>query len=126
MVASRTDQEMAINRMMTEYRGAAREFGRVFDLTTEEFSALVLADCHYCGTAPFSGFAPRSSRRRKVLLNGIDRVDSAKGYRRDNVVTCCKHCNKAKLDRTEEEFVEHCRRVVAHHERRANARAQGA
>lgn len=117
LVTSKTDEEMAINRTMTEYQGAAKKRGFLFELNTVEFTTLVRGSCHYCGTAPFSGFAPRSSRRGKVLLNGVDRVNSKKGYVKGNVVSCCKHCNKAKLDRTAEEFLTHCRKVVAHHER---------
>lgn len=52
------------------------------------------------------------------MLNGVDRVNSQQGYEAGNVVPCCKHCNKAKLNRTEAEFIAHCQRVAAHFEER--------
>lgn len=116
LVASKTDEEMAISRVMTEYKGAARKRGLAFDILPAVFASLLRGDCYYCGVAPFSGFAPRSLRRGKVLLNGVDRINPQEGYVMGNVVSCCKHCNKAKLDRTPEAFLAHCQRVVAHHE----------
>lgn len=40
------------------------------------------------------------------LYNGIDRVDSKKGYVAGNVVTCCRNCNQAKSDKSIDEFEE--------------------
>lgn len=34
----------------------------------------------------------------EYLYNGLDRVDSNKGYLKENVVPCCEICNKAKRD----------------------------
>ncbi len=53
-------------------------------------------------------------------MNGVDRVDSSRGYVKDNVVSCCKHCNLAKRDRTAEDFIKHCRKVVLRQETREN------
>lgn len=114
LIASRTDTEIAVRRLMTEYRGGAKKRGLAFSLTEAAVTALVLTPCHYCGVEPFAGYTPRARQRRKVLLNGIDRLDSKLGYMEGNVVSCCKHCNKAKLDRSAEAYIEHCRRVVQH------------
>lgn len=40
-----------------------------------------------------------------VNHNGIDRIDSNDGYVQGNVVPCCKYCNMAKMDRTQDEFL---------------------
>lgn len=45
-------------------------------------------------------------------MNGIDRRDPNKGYTVENCVPCCEQCNYAKLDYTEDEYVNHCREVV--------------
>ena len=113
-IQTRSDEDMAVRRTHYEYRSAAKKHGVVFDLTLETFGEIIRSVCHYCGMPPFAGFAPRSPHRKRIPLNGVDRLDPVLGYIQGNVVPCCKHCNKAKLDRTPEAFVEHCRRVVAY------------
>jgi arginine decarboxylase-like protein len=46
---------------------------------------------------------------------GIDRWDNSRGYFADNVVPCCKDCNRAKSTRTPRDFVEGCRAIAAQH-----------
>ena len=46
-----------------------------------------------------------------VCVNGIDRVDSSKGYVEDNVVSCCKYCNTAKNTMSRDEFFKWIKRV---------------
>lgn len=46
---------------------------------------------------------------------GIDRWDNSRGYLADNVVPCCKDCNRAKMTRPPREFVEGCRAIAAQH-----------
>ena len=50
-----------------------------------------------------------------IKINGIDRIDSNKGYSFDNVVACCKYCNGAKNTMTQEEFKEWIKRVYEHY-----------
>lgn len=114
-LTAKTDLEMATGRAFYEYRSTAKKLRRVFELSRIEFSTLVQCNCHYCGAAPFAGFSPRSPSRSKVLLNGVDRINSKMGYVRGNVVPCCKHCNRAKLEMTDVEFIALCRRVAEHH-----------
>ena len=117
LVAKKTDTEIALHWALGECKRGASKRGLSFELSKAMFSELVLGVCHYCGTPPISGRAAQARSRGRVLLNGVDRVDSKLGYVDSNVVSCCKHCNKAKLDRSVEDFVSHCRQVVAHHDR---------
>ena len=55
-----------------------------FVITYEEYMEIVKKLCHYCGIIQERGF------------NGVDRVDSKKGYILDNCVSCCKVCNYMK------------------------------
>ena len=88
------------------YRDAARKGGREFELTREDFERLVFSRCHYCGSEPLAVHTRQLVERfDEIKWNGIDRVDSSKGYTITNVVTCCKICNVAKSDLTLEEFV---------------------
>lgn len=50
-------------------------------LTDDHIKSLLESDCYYCGTSK---------------ADGIDRVDSDKDYTVDNVVPCCKVCNRMK------------------------------
>ena len=86
-----------VNRMRFE----AIKAGKVWTISDDEAYDLVTADCHYCGVAPQVG----GSRNKHVKRNGIDRVDSQKGYVTGNVVPCCKRCNVAKNDQTYDEYL---------------------
>jgi 5-methylcytosine-specific restriction endonuclease McrA len=78
--------------------------GKSWNITEEEFYNTTQKSCFYCGVSP--------SQRRKgkgnghdFIYNGIDRVDSKKGYTLDNIVPCCRNCNIAKNDMTTKEFL---------------------
>lgn len=59
---------------------------------------LISSPCTYCGQI-------------QENFNGLDRINSAKGYTMDNVVPCCKHCNWAKNDMTIKEFENHINKI---------------
>lgn len=80
------------------YRRNAKNRGLDFNFSFGEFIELWEAPCHYCGGSP---------------RTGIDRVDSKKGYSKENVVPCCRICNWMKSNLSQKEFMEHCRRIVA-------------
>lgn len=65
----------------------ARTMLKDFSLSFEEFAALRVLPCHYCGNdlSPTSG--------------AMDRKDSSIGYVSGNVVPCCWPCNDTKGSR---------------------------
>ena len=65
------------------------------------FFKLITGNCNYCGTKPI---LENKRKHHAVFLNGIDRVDSKKGYIKENVVSCCSICNSAKGILSLEEF----------------------
>lgn len=71
-------------------------------LTFEEYAELIKRPCFYCG----GGLSP--------VGHGLDRIKSEKGYDADNVRPCCKRCNLAKNDMSEEEFKAWILRVLNH------------
>lgn len=83
------------------YKRSAKSKGLVFELTEEEFDTLTGGHCTYCRQ-------PTTDTHK----NGIDRIESERGYVKDNCVTCCGQCNVAKKKLTCDEFIEHACRVA--------------
>jgi hypothetical protein len=97
----------AKHNLYRHYKQKAQERGLPFDLSEVEFITITSQKCYYCGvkssmtvknhaTCTTSGF---------YICNGIDRVDSTKGYAQGNVVPCCSSCNVGKLKRTVDAFI---------------------
>lgn len=103
------------NGRYVAYRTRAKRGGLVFELTLAEFAGLVQQDCHYCDAPPAMLPRSRPAVAGDPLVNGVDRVDSARGYTSDNVVACCAICNRMKLDLAESVFLEQVRRIAAKH-----------
>ena len=88
-------------------------------MSFDVFSFLSKQPCRYCGLEYSKEIEDRlnESKKKKRLsdhvlkCNGIDRVDSSKGYTVENSVTCCKHCNTAKNTMTESDFFKWIKRV---------------
>lgn len=84
----------------TEYRKRhEKNFPNNPMISKETFEKLSAQPCHYCGVS-----GP----------NGIDRIDSAKGYDPDNCVPACKHCNYVKGNLSLEDFKRWAKRFVEH------------
>jgi len=91
------------NRVYYTYRKNATNRGIEFDLSKDDVYKLVSMDCFYCGEHP-SNISKRKISNGDFIYNGIDRLDSSKGYFLDNVVPCCYACNKAKMDTPYQQF----------------------
>lgn len=88
-------------------------------ISFEEWLPLTQLPCAYCGTS-FSNrlnkYRTRYNAKKVVSVteeqiessyfyyNGLDRVDSSKPHTKENVVTCCKTCNRIKSNMTVQEF----------------------
>ena len=96
--------EAAYNLLLGTYKKNAKLAHRAFKLSSKLFRILTKANCYYCGIAP-QQVSKAKSTNGDYVYNGIDRIDSSKGYTKDNCVTCCKWCNTMKLDRGKQEFL---------------------
>ncbi len=79
------------------------------DITPKEYIEIVGANCYYCGTPPSN--MTKDPRYKAIAYNGIDRVNNNLGYVHGNIVTCCKHCNSAKSNMSESEFLKHNKQI---------------
>jgi len=98
-----------------------KKWGIKGDLSLDDFIFFSKEPCYYCGLEN-SNFAQdrrgwnknKQISDTKLKFNGIDRIDSSKGYWSDNVVTCCKYCNTAKNTMSEKDFYKFIQRTYGH------------
>ena len=101
----------SIRLIMSWYIAKSKARGREFSLNLEEFSRLIQGNCYYCNIGPSSERRSQKTKKVVFLYNGIDRIDSSKGYTVDNCVTACRYCNQAKSNLTLQEFKDHIERI---------------
>ena len=104
------------NYYASTYKSSAARRGLNFNLTKEEFRALTVQDCFYCGCPPSKEIkCSTGTLVSTYIANGIDRVDNSLGYTMGNVVPCCFDCNHAKATLTQEQFLELARKIAKMH-----------
>lgn len=85
------------------YRRGAKLRGLKFELTDDQFKKITQENCFLCGAEPGNNCKNRNGNG-DYIYNGIDRIDNNKGYTINNVVACCFDCNRAKGNRTLQEY----------------------
>jgi hypothetical protein len=108
--------EAAMNRVLHQYKVHAKKRGYEFKLTREKFRELTQKPCHYCGAAPSNVSRNKNLKvdTGDFVYSGIDRKDNSIGYFIDNVVPCCKVCNRAKDTMSYEEYLLFVNRSYEH------------
>ncbi len=110
--------ECGRNQLLLKYRMTAKEFGRVWELSVDQFTLITSSECYFCGSPPSKIISnngikdPDSKARSSYRFNGIDRLDNDQGYTVENSVPCCWVCNKMKSAHSHTEFLEHVRKIV--------------
>ncbi len=79
-----------------------RNYPETSDLTKEQFDNITKQPCCYCGVIQPRGF------------NGVDRVDSTRGYQIDNCVSCCTVCNLMKGAVDNITFIQRAEHILRH------------
>lgn len=87
----------SISGKFSRYKAKARSRKITFNLNIEEFSSFWQLPCNYCGIG--------------LQTCGLDRIDSSLGYETENIVSCCKQCNFAKLNRELSAFIGHINKL---------------
>lgn len=107
----------AFNAVLRMYKRHAKERNLSWELTEEQALELFTSSCHYCGAPPSNHRKPVSANGG-FRYNGIDRIDSNKPYILENVVSCCKYCNRAKGKMKYEDFLVLANRIATRHPRK--------
>lgn len=105
-----TENYGSFKKILNSYIYSAKKRNKNFNLTVEEFKNLIDSNCYYCGLPP-SSTQKGTGFQADYIYNGIDRLDSLKGYETSNCVPCCKCCNTAKNSMKEDEFYEWIERL---------------
>lgn len=108
-------QKVIWNKLYTYLKQRSKRYGKI-DINYEKFKEISILPCTYCGL-DYSNLAKDNAKGNRfhsdiiVRFNGLDRIDSTKGYTNDNVVPCCKYCNVAKNDLTTKEYRDFIKRA---------------
>lgn len=126
---SKNKGEASFNHLQLSYKCTARRKNIEYALNTEDFRTLIAGDCYYCGSPPQlknvyinsagsryrkNSISKEGAQRAWISANGIDRIDSNKGYLKNNCRSCCSICNMMKLDHKEEFFISHINKIISH------------
>lgn len=122
-------RESAMNKIYSGHKSCAK-MRNLVSMEKDAYFNLAFANCATCGALPSCSVAAKnaylSDCRKKnipvnselaegkvIYVNGVDRIDSTKGYIEGNVQTMCFQCNAAKSDYTQNEFEEWALRLAA-------------
>lgn len=99
----------AKTQVFLSYRGGAKRRNINFELSKEQVIALSQKNCYYCNAEPEN--TKKLKHRDGYKYNGIDRINNDLGYTKDNSVSCCEICNRAKRILSKDDFLNWIKRV---------------
>jgi hypothetical protein len=108
---NKTTPLSVLKQVISGYNGDAKRRGYIFKLTEEECLGLFKQNCHYCGDGPSNIKSYFKDKNIKAQYMGIDRIDNTKGYYINNVVPCCRKCNRAKDIMSYDDFKNHITKI---------------
>ncbi len=105
--------------LLNHYKAGAKKRRLEWNLSPDLFGVLTSSSCHYCGALPKQvvtcGRNEDARNHSRYVFNGLDRVDSRRGYTPDNVVACCGDCNLIKSDWELGELFAHLKQMINHY-----------
>lgn len=102
--------QAALNLKYKQYVNTAHRKNRIFSLSKEDFFNITQKKCFYCGSSP-TNTCKSNSFNGDFIYNGIDRVNSSRGYELDNCVPCCIDCNIMKHTKSIQRFLDKCIKI---------------
>lgn len=108
--------QAVINELYSRYKISAVKRKVEFDISKEDFTILLFQNCYYCGCKPNKEAMKNKKFNGNPLINGVDRRNNTIGYNKENCVSCCKICNYAKRDLSEQEFEDWINMLIKYRE----------
>ena len=105
----------AFGELYRMYKSNAKRREIEFHLSDREFLEIITSPCFYTGRMPYRIYQDPRRENDSFVYNGIDRIDSTKGYTKENCVPCCFEVNRAKSDLTHEEFLKFVEEIYNKH-----------
>lgn len=105
------DKEALARIIYRDYRHRAINSSLEFSLSLDKFKYLISKNCFYCGEPPQNS---KNRCGKTFPYNGVDRIDSEKGYFVSNVRPCCGICNTMKMRSTEDAFKAQIDKIYNH------------
>lgn len=99
---SKRQEKYRQENLYKAYKRDANKRGMSFNMSESTFERITSKNCFYCGQAPY-------------IRNGIDRKDNELGYDLDNIVPCCKMCNRMKNIFHHDDFINQCAKIYNKH-----------
>jgi hypothetical protein len=117
--------QAALNQYYASYKYRAKIKKIPFQITKEQFSAIIKLNCHYCDCKaerqyPSGGKLKHTTINDCIFVNGIDRKNSTIGYTIENCVPCCAICNMAKFKMSEDKFMDWIQRIAQKYNSQSN------
>jgi hypothetical protein len=100
----------SLNQLFNSYKMGAKRRNIEFEMSILEFKTETSKNCFYCGKKPLMSGGMKKLNG-EYFYNGIDRINNNLGYKINNVVSCCKYCNRMKSDMSTQEFLDHIKLI---------------
>ena len=94
-------KNQALKYIYKNYKHGAKQRGISFNITKDDVFELIHKPCYLCGRSNLNELKIANSTYK---YNGIDRINNNIGYQKDNILPCCKDCNRAKSTMDLESF----------------------
>lgn len=106
-----SNEDLILTKRFNRIKKDARQKRKIeFQIKKTDYKAIAFLPCVYCGQSD----SKRIRGNETVKINGIDRIDSSKGYIMGNIQSCCFTCNMMKGEMIEKVFFEHVVRIYSY------------
>lgn len=106
--------EASRNCLYKSYKDNAFKRKLQFNIDLNTFDKLTSDNCYFCDIKPYQKIDKANKRNGDYIYNGIDRINNNLGYTKENSVSCCGICNRAKNNLSLEDFYLWIKRIIKH------------